>query len=429
MQSSVPSDLLKSDVFKMMAQLSAPPSLSFRPIVKIHCPNCNADLNRLRYICLEEYPALQKIIDGFFDGTLVTAKIATGVKHRYSKIRISYPDFPARPVFTQDVFDDKQEIKGNNPAKPLDWTCTSGKCENEACRVYNDEDRKLAAFKQCQPQQYAEAMEIKAKRENGIIDLATLCWECENGFSHKCQCGQRADTYSIHLAKAKLRREQYAKGEIPIPKKTPWMELPLSCRHEEAICQSGGRKPRRRRLPRRKMHLPKNMATAIEVRCKSEPPDNKPRPHASKWVRILLGLGSGVQSFVLSPNAIVTQDQADYGTSSLRWSALRVLRARIYPSTNVNTTAPNFVVTDLTVEVYGIAAATSVTSTPQLSLVTSTRGTPLGHFSRALSWVWSKVDQSVTLGATTAIKLALIATDANYVGGEIIIDVEVVFVD
>jgi len=420
MQSSVPSDLLKSDVFKMMAQLSAPPSLSFRPIVKIHCPNCNADLNRLRHICLEEYPALQKIIDGFFDGTLVTAKIATGVKHRYSKIRISYPDFPARPIFTQDVFDDKQEIKGNRT--PLDWTCTAGKCENEACREYNDDDRKLAALKQCQPEQYAEAMRLRNNKEQGIIDFETLCWECENGFSHKCQCGQRANLHDIAVARNKLRKQNVLSCRHEIATCQP-------NRHERATCQSGGRKPRRRRLPRKKMHLPKNMATAIEVRCKSEPPDNKPRPHASKWVRILLGLGSGVQSFVLSPNAIVTQDQADYGTSSLRWSALRVLRARVYPSTNVNTTAPNFVVTDLTVEVYGIAAATSVTSTPQLSLVTSTRGTPLGHFSRALSWVWSKVDQSVTLGATTAIKLALIATDANYVGGEIIIDVEVVFVD
>jgi len=427
MQSSVPSDLLKSDVFKMMAQLSAPPSLSFRPLVKIHCPNCNADLNRLRHICLEEYPALQKIIDGFFDGTLVTAKIATGIKHRYSKIRISYPDFPARPVFKQDVFDDKQEIKGNRT--PLDYTCIAGKCENEACRVYNDEERKLAAFKQCQPQQYADAMELKAKRESGIVDLSSLCWECENGFSHKCQCGQRADLHTIQVAKAKLRREQYAKGEIPIPHKTPWAELPLSSRHEIAICQSGGRKPRRRRLPRKKTHLPKNMATAIEVRCRSEPPDNKPRPHMSKWVRILVNLVAGATSYVLNPSAIAVQDQNDYVTSGIRWSALRLLRARVYPSVNADTTAP-FVVTDLTVQVYGLTGTTtSAGASPQLNLVTTTRGSPLGHFSRALSWVWSKVDQAVILPTSAGTKLALILTDSNYTGGEIIIDVEVVFVD
>jgi len=421
MQSSVPSELLKSDVLKMMAQLSAPPSLSFRPSVKINCPNCNANLNRLRHICLEEYPALQKIIDGFFDGTLVTAKIATGIKHRYSKIRITYPDFPARPVFTQDTFDDKQEIK--NKHGDLDPSCLSGKCENEACREYNDADRKLAAYKQCQPEQYAEAMLLREKREQGIIDLDTLCWECDHGFSHKCTCGQRANMYDIIQARERLRKHEVASCR-------PLLGSTIrSSKHEIATCQSGGRKPRRRRLPR-KARLPKNMATAIEVRCKSEPSDNNPRPHMSKWVRILVGLAAGAQNYVLAPNQITNQDQADYSTSSPRWNSMRVLRARVYPSVNVNTAAPNFVVTDLSVLVYGLTTGTGAsTAQSQLQLVSSNRGTVTGHFSRALAWVWSKVDQAIILNAGSGNRLVLIQTDSNYVGGEIIIDVEVVFVN
>jgi hypothetical protein len=402
---------------KMSRQISSTEPVVAKTIEKfIQCPNCHVDLHRMRHLCFKDDPTLVKIIDAYYDGSLRTVKIAVGT-HRYSKLRIKDGEV------IQDVYDDAKEKK----------LCPKIRCDYPEHVPNSPEwnaarERSLLATQKCQPHLF----------ENGAlkmpIDNGERCWHCENHMLHKCTCGFRGkpvpekslivdDDDPSTWDKTPLPRFLEAQNRNTQRYFSPYIsDRPeIFNRHFELGVAQAGNNNRRRRAPRKKQsHMPKNFATAIQVKCRPEPGINHPRPHQQKWVRFIYsGVASTTQS--ITPSLLLQQDAADWGISLYRYNNIRVLRGRVWTPALLDAVAPLLV---STVNVSIFAISTPAGSNPaELQLSSDNRPTTTGHFTKPIAWVWSKVDQARPINSSTAV-LVSITPDANFVAGEIIVDIE-----
>jgi hypothetical protein len=386
---------------KMTHQIS---STEHRVSAKFCCPNCKTDLYRLRHLCFQDEPVLLEIIDAYLEGRIKTIKLTGDEPHKYVKMR-----FREKSAGITECYDD--EYTDEKEYKSCNFTCglpihTPGDPAYEA-----EEERKLASTRKCQPRFFDE---YGNRIPHGLLGLD---WRhLPVGTKVTCDC-----FYCTTLHRPDKCRDGIAYVNDFLRKRETVLK-------EAGLAQAGQAKTRRRRLPRPKsMHLPRNFASAIETKCRFEPGINHPRPHQQKWQRYLLNAPAGVNNLPITPLLITTADAQDWAVvgGNLRYGVVRFLRGRVWMSAMSDPAAPYLLSqTVITVNTVQLSPGPA-----QLQLTTDNRAQTIGHFGRPLSWVWSKVDQSRTLNATSVVTLFNIATDANFPGGEIVIDVEFVGVD
>lgn len=345
-----------------------------------------------------------EIIDAYVEGKIKTIKYSGDRPHEYVKVRFRNTSASTTEV-VEEAFIDQREYKS------CDLTCglpihTPGDPAYDA-----EQERKHASTRQCQPTFFDE---FGNRIPKGLLN--TDWRHLPVGTLATCDC--------MHC-KILHRPDKCRDG---IPYVNDFLRKREAMLRERGVAQAGQSKTRRRRLPRPKsMHLPRNFASAIETKCRLEPGVNHPRPHQQKWQRYLLNAPPAAGTYPITPLLITTADAQDWNVvgGNLRYGIVRFLRGRVWMSAMSDPAAP-FLLSETVVTVN----TPQVTSgTAQLQLKTDNRAQTIGHFSRPISWVWSKVDQSRTLAASSAVSIFTIATDLNFPGGEIVIDVEFIGVD
>lgn len=157
------------------------------------------------------------------------------------------------------------------------------------------------------------------------------------------------------------------------------------------------------------------------------PPKLDITPGMAKTVRLVVpGTGSPIPLF---PRILSQQDQADYGSSSIRWNTLRVIGARVWYDQQAATTDA------LSVTVLSIGAANNTstgTNPPVLTLAidqtTAVSGISVGITTRmpGVAWKWGLVDRGTILQAGNGVT-ELFILSAYGSSLDAICDVDVVF--
>lgn len=296
--------------FMKMAQQSAPPSIeSFRSTEKcIQCPNCSADLFRMRHLCFKDDPMLLRIIEAYMDKTIRYVRIAVPDKPHISE----HIDF-VQPNLRYDNNAQWAGIDISTTVAPCKWEIKH--CEDRSCKwpthdrnnpAYAAEIERVAeARKRCQPEH----------RNLTPTSYEDCCFVCRNGLVGlgSCTCG----------AMGRFPKPQALCADLRVPGSM------MSHLVEAARAQAG---TRRRRLPRKKRGNAESFSQRLvpishktSLRKLPEYIQNPPVYRTIRWT--VVGTGSGQSPTFLTFTNI---DSGAYNVSVARYSSVRLLNLKVY---------------------------------------------------------------------------------------------------